>query len=137
MHFVKVTEIMKNRKTREIVLNTANIETVVDEVLARIAIGLGGDHGLKEMRSVRCHMVSGTTIDLKFNGDASECGRRIYTRKMVYPNGVGIPNWVWNEEDHTEWLGDVLEEVDMEEGPIDVWEDPGYSGPNRWTRNRY
>ena len=89
MHFVKVTEIMKNRDTREIVLNTANIETVSDKVLNKVVIGLGGNGISKETRSVHCTMVSGQTIDLKYNGTATAFAiAMMNSAKNPYTNGV-------------------------------------------------
>ena len=117
MHFVKVTEIMKNRETREIVLNTSNIETVADGLLARITIGLGDPRELKEMRPVRCSMVSGKTVDIKFNGDAKDFGRSLHARTTTHGIGRNIPNWTWVIDDTTEPFDEVIE---LEEVPAPV-----------------
>ena len=119
MHFVKVTEIMKNRATREIVINTKNIETISDKVLSKIVIGLGGDGSLKESRSVQCYMSSGQTIDLKYNGKANDFAIAcMVSGKNPYTNGLsrGISNWTWDEDDTTDVFNDVIE---IEEtGPV-------------------
>tara|TARA_E500000331_G_C17125730_1_gene655918 strand:- start:453 stop:875 length:423 start_codon:yes stop_codon:yes gene_type:complete len=113
MHFIKVTEIMKNRETRSIVLNTSNIESVADGLLARITIGLGDPRELKEMRPVRCSMVSGKTVDIKFNGTAESFVNLVYSNSIANINqSPGVHDLTWDSDDTTENFDEVIDVYD-------------------------